>query len=552
MRYTLHKVYFTFHKVDLLYLIAAYLFDQNFKSNKMKKNLQRTFALCLLTLSMHAQTWYKYSFNSGTANNDVGSLNNGVVTGATLTTDRFGNSNAAFDFGTAGTAKIDCGDISILNGRRNITISGWFLKPATLANSELFCKGTNSSSILRSRTYNDVVGLYAYSGSQYTGAPVNASYLSLPNSTWFHYALVIDSTNSNMKTYINGVLFSQASLSTFVSGASPFLIGNADAAISSNEGWKGKLDDIFIVNRALSVSQIDSLYNLPDPNYIAGPFESYCYSFNTETPNNDCGSTNNGTYIGPWAGLGNDHFGNINKAYYCGASASGGVNVGDIGFLNTNSDFTIAGWVQLITTNATNNTNRYVFSKGNLALYNSTFTNRMILTMGGQTLINAASGIYASSFGAQGALSTSNSFAFFAVTRQGNTVKLYNSTGLLSTVSYTASAPAAVNSNFIIGSNSDMKADDILIINRSFSQTQLDSLMNLPNPFLSTGINELDVTNAFELYPNPANDYVSVDISGSFDAANQASIQINSFANSTNYLYASLVRLMQLTKLAYK
>jgi Secretion system C-terminal sorting domain/Concanavalin A-like lectin/glucanases superfamily len=487
----------------------------------MKKTLLTALALGLITIT-NAQTWHKYSFNSGNANNDIGAVNNGTVTGATITTDRFGNANAAYDFGSGGTAKIDCGDISFLNNRRNITISGWFLKPATVASSEMFCKGTSASSILRTRTYNDGVGMYAYCGSHYTGAPINISYLPLPTSTWFHYALVLDSTNNILKAYINGLLFSQVNVGTYVTGTSSFLIGNANSAISLNEGWKGKLDDIYIVNRALSISQIDSLKNLPDPNLP--PLEKFCYSFNTETPINDCGSTNNGTYIGPWAGLGNDHFGNVNKAYYCGASASGGVNCGDISLLTTNKDFSIAGWVQLITMGGNNNSNRYVFSKGGLALYNSTFTSNMVLTMGGQTLINGAATV--SDFGVSGALPTSNSFAFFAVTRQGSTVKLYGSFGLLSSVTYTAAAPSATNTSFIIGNNSDMKADDILIINRALSSTQLDSLKNLPNPFLTTDINELDLSSNISIYPNPANDILNVEFSTSLEVTDKATITI--------------------------
>ena len=38
-----------------------------------------------------------YPFN-GNANDESGNGNNGVVHGATLTTDRFGNANAAYDF----------------------------------------------------------------------------------------------------------------------------------------------------------------------------------------------------------------------------------------------------------------------------------------------------------------------------------------------------------------------------------------------------------------------------------------------------------------------
>jgi hypothetical protein len=121
-----------------------------------------------------------------------------------------------------------------------------------------------------------------------------------------------------------------------------------------------------------------------DFNYQGNPLKTYCYKFDDGTPNNSCGTTNNGTYIGPWAGLGNDRFGNVNTAYYCGASASGGVECGDIDILNQAEDFTIAGWAQLMTS-SNPNTNRYIFSKGPFALYLPTSSNAMVLSVNGIT-----------------------------------------------------------------------------------------------------------------------------------------------------------------------
>ena len=206
----------------------------------------------------------------------------------------------------------------------------------------------------------------------------------------------------------------------------------------------------------------------------------YCYNFNDGTANNSCGTTNNGTYIGPWAGLGTDRFGNANYAYYCGASASGGVNCGDISILNSDTSFTIAGWVQMIT--ASNpNSNRYIFSKGGLALYLPQLSNYMTLTIGGQTYSGSTLGIAANYYNNP----ATNGFRFFAVTRQGSDLKVYTANDVYP-LTYTGAAPSSSGSNFTIGYNTDMKADDILITNVAFSDTQIDSLKNLPNPFTPT------------------------------------------------------------------
>ena len=67
-----------------------------------------------------------WSFN-GNANDNSGNGNNGVVNGATLTTDRFGNANSAYNFVKANNNYITMNNTIGNFGTSDFTISVWFL-----------------------------------------------------------------------------------------------------------------------------------------------------------------------------------------------------------------------------------------------------------------------------------------------------------------------------------------------------------------------------------------------------------------------------------------
>jgi len=73
--------------------------------------------------------WYPFN---GNANDESGKGNNGTVYGATLTTDRFGNSNAAYTFD--GSSYIEVPDDNTLDFVKTFTIAAW-VKISTLNSS---------------------------------------------------------------------------------------------------------------------------------------------------------------------------------------------------------------------------------------------------------------------------------------------------------------------------------------------------------------------------------------------------------------------------------
>lgn len=445
----------------------------------MQKLTTLTIAILLSWFAANAQVQnLRYSFNNGNANEDIQGSYNGTTFGsATLTSDRFGNANMAYDLGNA-SGYIDIGNINFTNNVNQLTFAGWFKKGANPESGTFFSKGDAPNQKIELSLYNNV--LYAYATNlgmnQYLGTS-GTSYADIPVGTWFHVAMVYNA--GNIKLYLNNVLNAENNAGAAQVNVTGYSVFIGKHITGGSSFWQGSVDDLHFTNRAMTTVQIDSLYNLRDPLYIA-PLKTYCYKFDDGSPNNSCGTTNNGTYIGPWAGLGNDHFGNVNTAYYCGASASGGVDCGDIDIFNENDDFTIAGWVQLLTT-FNPNSNRYIFSKGGLALFVPANTSRIQLNVGSQ-IFNVSNGFGPLSeiFGYQPS-ATNNHFGFFAITRENNIIKVYMPDGNTRLLNYTGVAPSSTGTNFVIGLNTDMKADDIFIINRALTDTQMDSLRNLPN-----------------------------------------------------------------------
>ena len=202
-----------------------------------------------------------WGFN-GNAQDGSGNGNHGTVNGATLTTDRFGNQNGAYDFdgiddyvGTNATGP---------GGRTSRSYSFWIKTSSSLIQTPIDYYGQTGSAfqaILNSPCPG--IGLDGAFGVVTRGS----SYLI--NDDWHHCVLVFDSLNdvtiSDVDMYIDGIL----QTSIICSAANPNLVVNTIDPVSfvfgkttSNVRYvNGKLDDIGIWNRALTPQEITNLYN---------------------------------------------------------------------------------------------------------------------------------------------------------------------------------------------------------------------------------------------------------------------------------------------------
>lgn len=252
---------------------------------KLLYNIIKTLAFLTINYYTFAQTPSYVPTNgligfwgfNGNANDMSGNNNHATPTLVTLTSDRFGNINSAYQF-NGSTSRIEVNNAFFNNGFTNFTISVW----------------TNSSSFLNPNNYNDaqvVINTNLHNGiciplyginNPFTTA-FNNKYVVLAGSnpsarnwdvlpyngisiidrtinTWNHIVLVKEGLT--FKFYFNGILDKVTTGSTApISYLCKIVFGNISPEIGSNEGFLGKLDDYAIWNRNLSQAEITTLYN---------------------------------------------------------------------------------------------------------------------------------------------------------------------------------------------------------------------------------------------------------------------------------------------------
>jgi hypothetical protein len=204
--------------------------------------------------------WYPFN---GNANDESGNGNNGIVNGASLTTDRFGMPNMAYNF-TGPLNYIEIAHNTIFNSSE-ITVSTWYY-------SSNYSDGSPSAQTVMvskrepsgwGNSFETKIGVGSQNvvASSYTVAGNNSSVgyedISLTINNWFHYVYVHD--NNGAKLYINGSLVGETAIvGGLTNNSLPIRIGQRP------NGWhpfNGKIDDIGIWTRALTQCEIQDLYS---------------------------------------------------------------------------------------------------------------------------------------------------------------------------------------------------------------------------------------------------------------------------------------------------
>jgi hypothetical protein len=205
------------------------------------------------------QGWWTMS---GNANDQSGNSNNGVINGATLTTDRFGNSNSAYSFN--GTSDfIEVTHNSTLTFTTGVSFSFWLNIP----DSSLNTIGLPERQPIGKQVSPTVSGIgfettdatapalapqfYVQGGAQYEDNS------NLTMNVWHHLVGTYDGTT--LKLYKNGSLIGTNTGSFSLSTITENLFFGKQGAFGNY--FKGKLDDIRIYNRDISDCEVDSLFN---------------------------------------------------------------------------------------------------------------------------------------------------------------------------------------------------------------------------------------------------------------------------------------------------
>ena len=194
----------------------------------------------------------------GDANDIIGGKN-GTVSGATLTTDRFGNSNGAYVFTTAGLTYITLPSWARTNW--NFTFSAW-IKPSTLtptnADANIFFDWTAANRNFLFQQYYSELRFYNWIWSTSQDAIVSGWALT----TNFQHVCCVRSWTTH-SIYLNWVSVA-SSVQTYSwgsSGSNALQIGIASTPLTwYGFGWT--IDSPEIYSRALSATEVKALYDL--------------------------------------------------------------------------------------------------------------------------------------------------------------------------------------------------------------------------------------------------------------------------------------------------
>jgi hypothetical protein len=202
--------------------------------------------------------WWPFN---GNANDESGNGNNGTVNGATLTADRNGKANCAYDFNGINQF-ISINNSNSIQNIDTISLSIW------LRVRNYYNWGGNSYFPILCKTNNS--SYFGYYNVEFNPSGPN-SFINMRGSynadfkkdleTWYH--LVVVNNQSNVKYYINGKSIGTFNCVNQAGGIGlaknlPLEIGRdvAGAPKYSN----GQLDDIAIYKRALTQQEITALY----------------------------------------------------------------------------------------------------------------------------------------------------------------------------------------------------------------------------------------------------------------------------------------------------
>jgi hypothetical protein len=207
--------------------------------------------------------WWPFN---GNANDESGNGNNGTVNGATLTSDRFGLTNKAYDFNGISNF-IDLANYSFgIIGNSDRTISGW-IKTTVLNYKAIFSSGSGVSGNPCSnngKTFNMKLANGRLSVMTYNcGTCSTCDYYpqvgnNVSDNNW-HY-LVVSLKNDTLYTFVDSSIDNITVLSqTNTSGNSNYI--GKDNHVGYEDYFQGIIDDIGIWNRALTQQEIIALYN---------------------------------------------------------------------------------------------------------------------------------------------------------------------------------------------------------------------------------------------------------------------------------------------------
>jgi Concanavalin A-like lectin/glucanases superfamily len=202
-----------------------------------------------------------YPFNSNAAdlsgNNNNGTINGGVI----YVTNRNGNQNSAMYFdGSSGYVQIPSSN-SLESPSSGISISAWIKAEIVASYGAFFlCKSNtgNTSPFQYRAGFSNFNMYFGYKNSTSSSTDIQSAPYSLSENIWKFVTYTYDGQKA--KFYIDGILVNEVSeTGNIYPDNKPLEIGRDSHG--PIEWFKGTLDEVRIYNRALTLSEINTIKN---------------------------------------------------------------------------------------------------------------------------------------------------------------------------------------------------------------------------------------------------------------------------------------------------
>ena len=208
---------------------------------------------------------------SGNANDESGYGHNGTVYGATLTIDRFGNSNSAYSFdGVNDYIDFGSGTSTLFDYWDSFTLAAWIKHSESSTFDSIVARHDD-----RNGTFNYAIGVIdnkfvLIADQAYVDSRWLRSNTVLTDGLWYNVVGVYD--NKNMTVYVNGredgsdifpVGGEGDSIASLYIGKTGYWSGYTD-----DRYFNGVIDEVRIYNRALTDSEVYDLYLVPAPGAV--------------------------------------------------------------------------------------------------------------------------------------------------------------------------------------------------------------------------------------------------------------------------------------------
>ncbi len=194
---------------------------------------------------------------------DADGIQNGTITDDGMINESNGKIGGAyFNSGTSDTSRVNFGDQDSWIGEGNLSYLMWVNPRSIIGTKGIVDKrnvgATDSQGLSVRQVDGDLRLRFNTSQSDVSGV--------FSTGVWVHIALVLNESKG-WTVYINGKFNSSGSFTHVTANNIAFAVGNARANIGYNNPFKGRIDEVAVLNKSLTAQEVADAYKLKSGNH---------------------------------------------------------------------------------------------------------------------------------------------------------------------------------------------------------------------------------------------------------------------------------------------